>query len=405
MTATARDDRLLMVMPYKQLARKARQEGFRVFSIWDRALAVGDTLEEVARHSEELLLTDFGDVDGLRRLVAKTAIRHDVAHVLHLGNEDTQLPVCEEAHVLGVTPNPPQAIHQINDKAATRRLLRECRLSPVRSVVARSPAEARARFAVLDPPVVAKPTRLGGSRGVRLIRDESDLDDWERRLAAHGYTGSVVLEEFLRGPEYSVETLTAEGRHRLVGVTAKRVSPLPDFVETGHLFPAPLAEADRIAMTDLVTTFLDAAGYRFGPAHTEVILTSAGPRIVESQTRIGGDRIPTAIRLASGFDVEAAIFRALNGGPVEIPEPDGFGCVSFFRLRPGRLESVGGLEEIRALPFVHELKFPFLPGATVPPTVDSRSRHGYVVVDAGSEEEAEARVATVGGLLHAVVAP
>jgi biotin carboxylase len=403
-TAAVPNDRLLMVMPYKQLARKAREEGFRVFSIWDRALAAGDTLEEVARHSEELLLTDFGDVDGLRRLVTETAIRLDVAHVLHLGNEDTQLPVCEEAYVLGVTPNPPQALHQINDKAATRRLLRECGLSPVRTVVVGSPAEARARFAELDLPVVAKPTCLGGSRGVRLIREEHDLDDWERRLAAHGYDGPAVLEEFLRGPEYSVETLTVEGQHRLVGITAKRVSPLPDFVETGHLFPAPLAQADRIAMTDLVTTFLDAAGYRFGPAHTEVILTTAGPRVVESQTRIGGDRIPTAVRLASGFDVEAAIFRALSGKPVEIPEAHGYGCVSFFRLRPGRLESVGGLEEIRALPYVHELKFPFVPGATVPATVDSRSRHGYVVVDAGSEEEAEARVATVNGLLHTVVA-
>jgi biotin carboxylase len=398
-------DKILMVMPWRAYVRKATEEGLRVFSIWDPDRIPRDHRDEVARYSEELLFTDFRDVAGLRRLVAETATRLDVSHVLHLGSEDTQLPVCEEAYALGLAPNPPAALRGINDKTAMRRLLRDRALSPVRTAEAGSVREARGLLPEFELPVVAKPTLLSGSRGVRLIHEARDMDDWEERLADQRYTGPVLIEEYLRGPEFSVETLTVEGRHHLVGVTAKRKTPPPGFAEIGHVHPASLAEPDRAAVTDLVIRFLSETGYRFGPAHTEVILTPDGPRIVESQTRVAGDRIHRAIALATGFDIEAAIFRALIGKPIQVAAAHRVGCVSFFQLRPGRLESVAGLDEIRALPFVHELKFPFTPGDTVPEIRDSRSRHGHVVIDAASERDADRRIAVVHGLLRATTDP
>lgn len=316
---TTLNNKILMVMPWRAYVRKATEEGFRVFSIWDPERIPDDHREEVARYSEELLFTDFRDVAGLRRLVAGTAIRLGVAHVLHLGNEDTQLPVCEEAHAHGLALNPPEALRVINDKTAMRQLLRERGLSPVRATAAASAHEVRSLLSRLELPVVAKPALLSGSRGVRLVHEARDLDEWEEQLADQRYTGPVLIEEYLRGPEFSVETLTAQGTHHLVGITSKRKTPPPGFTEIAHVHPASLTEPDRAAVADLVVRFLDEAGYRFGPAHTEVILTADGPRIVESQTRAPGDRIHRAIALASGYDIEAAMFRALmrQAGPGE----------------------------------------------------------------------------------------
>jgi hypothetical protein len=398
-------DKILMVMPWRAYVRKATEEGLRVFSIWDPDRIPADHRDEVARYSEELLFTDFRDVAGLRRLVAETATRLGVSHILHLGNEDTQLPVCEEAHALGLAPNPPAALRVINDKTAMRQLLHDRGLSPVRSTGAASAREARALLSPSELPVVAKPALLSGSRGVQLIREKGDLDDWEEQLADQGYTGPVLIEEYLRGPEFSVETLTAHGTHHIVGVTAKRKTPPPGFTEIAHVHPASLAEPDRAAVTELVVRFLEETGYRFGPAHTEVILTPDGPRIVESQSRAPGDRIHRAIGLASGFDIEKAIFRALTGKPVRVDAAHRVGCVSFFQLPPGRLVSVEGLDDIRALPYVHELKFPFTPGDRVPEIRNSGSRHGHVVIDAASEQEADRRIAFVRGLLRATTVP
>lgn len=399
------NNRLLLVMPYRDHARKAVAAGFRAYSICDPARQRRDDLAELHAHSAELVHTDLGDATGLRRLVTELARRHRVAHVVHLGWEDTHLPAALAARELGIALNPPDVLARINDKLAMRDTLADWGQSAVWSARAESPEHARELLGWLDLPVVAKPTGLSASRGVRLIRDEHDVRAWSRRLDAYGYTGPVLLEEYLRGPEFSVETLTAGGIHHVVGITAKDVTPAPEFIETGHRHPAALAEPDRAAVAEVATGFLHASGYRFGPAHTEVVLTERGPRIVESQARLGGDRIPLLVELATGFDLEGAVFAALAGKPVETPIADRLGAVTYFRFAPGRLRSVRGLAELASLPFVREVDFPFAPGDVLPQTWDSRTRHGHVVFVADSHARAAEHAAAVHDLLRVVTDP
>lgn len=396
-----RRSRILMVMPYAHLVRKAVEEGFEVYSIWDPNL-VRDNRSGVEEHSAALVWTDFADEDGLRRCVTETAIQYDVEHVLHLGWEETQLVVAEAADALGLALNPPASLRAVNDKAQMRRLLARYGLSTVRTVELDSPDGVAGVLGEFELPVVVKPTQLAGSRCVRLVRQPEDLAEWADALAEDGYRGPVLVEEFLRGKEFSVETLSAGGLHHVIGITAKQLTPLPLFVETGHLHPAPLASADQQAIVDLVTAFLGAAGYRFGPTHTEVILTETGPKIVESQARLGGDRIPLLVEIATGFDIDAAIFRALAGKPIEPVIASKVGAITYFQLRPGRLEELSGLAEIEALSEVHELRFPFSVGDPVPETLSSGTRHGHVVFEAPSPAEALERADQLRARLRAV---
>ncbi|MER5641337.1 ATP-grasp domain-containing protein [Kitasatospora sp. NPDC002227] len=395
---TPRNNRLLMVQPYSQFVERAVELGFRVWSIWDPTLQPASYLATVEQHAEEMLYVDFSDEQALRRAVRETALAHDVAHVLHLGEEATMVATAEEAAALGLAVNPPQALHLLNDKAALRELLAAHGLSPVRTALAASAASASAVVADFGYPAVVKPTDLQGSLAVRLVRDEAELAAWQDSVAQLGHRGPVLVEEYLRGPEFSVETLSERGNHQVVGITAKRKNA--DFVETGHVFPAELPEADELAVTELVTAVLDAAGYRFGPAHTEVILTAEGPRIVESQARLGGDRIPALIRLASGFDIEGAIFEQLAGRTVTPAKATGVGAISFFEFRPGPVTKVEGLDELTALEYVREVKFPYAVGDSLPHTRHSSSRHGNLVVSAADHAEADRLIAEAKAVLR-----
>jgi biotin carboxylase len=273
----------------------------------------------------------------------------------------------------------------------------------VRAEPAPTAEAVAAAVARLPLPVVVKPARASGSRGIALIRDADDLAQWTRRVERAGLAGPYLVEEYLQGPEFSVETLSADGVHHIIGITAKHTTGAPLFVETSHIHPAPLDRAEETMIRAVVTGLLDLAGYRFGPAHTEVVLTADGPRIVESQARLGGDRIPLLIETSSDYDIEAEIFRALAGAPVRPPRAKHTASVGFFLLPPGRLESVVGLDAIRALPYVHVLHFPFAAGDELPRTADSFTRHGYVVVDADSAAMAAARIARVRDLLRVEV--
>ncbi|MET9529934.1 MULTISPECIES: ATP-grasp domain-containing protein [unclassified Streptomyces] len=403
MTQPRNADRLLMVMPYHQLVRKAVDAGFRVWSVWDPSLRDAGYLREVARHSEELLFVDFSDEQALCALVEETALAHGVGHILHLGSESSMVPVVRVAERLGLSPNRAESVRLLNDKAATRELLNRNGVSPVRVAEAARCSEVYEAARSIGFPCVVKPARSAGSRGVALLHSPADLVGWSDRIEAAGLTGPFVVEEYLRGPEYSVETLTVEGQHHVVGITAKETSGPPCFVERGHLHPAPLPGADTAAVRATVTSLLDLADYEFGPAHTEVILTADGPRVVESQARLGGDRIPLLVDVAGGFDLEAVIFRALAGEEVPRIVPGRYAAVGFFEFTAGILTSVTGLDEARALPWVHALTFRFRPDDVLPPTTDSASRHGHVVVDASSPEEAAARIAVVRNTIRAEV--
>ena len=395
---------LVLVMPFRQYVVKARQEGFRVCSIWDPKLESPQYLREVAEGSDEFVLTDFSDEPAFRRVLADAVHSNDARWLHHAGREDSMLTAYEVAERLGRAANPTSSVRLLNDKQAMRELLAEHGVSPVRYASVghwRDVAGVLGRFTL---PVVIKPTALAGSRGVLLLRDRRELSEWGRLLESYRYDGPVLVEEYLRGQEYSVETMSFDGSHTVVGITRKELGIPPLFVELGHVHPAPLPSAMRSAMESLTVALLRLAGYRNGPAHTEIIWTGDGPRLVESQARLGGDRIFRLVELATGVDIERAMFTVLAGRRPDLsPRRDRVARISYFQFRPGVLESVSGLDEVAALPFVHDLHFPFAPGDLLPPVRDSKSRHGYVILTGDTHAAATAHLNQIRTLLQTTI--
>lgn len=194
-------------------------------------------------------------------------------------------------------------------------------------------------------------------------------------------------------PRVSVETLTVDGVHHVIGMTAQRTTGTPDFHVTGHLHPAPLDEAAQKVIAGAVTDLLSASGYRSGPAHTQVALLPLGPRIVSCRARLGDDRIPLLIDIARGFDPEAAVFAGLLGTRPVVGPASRYAEIGFFLLPEGRLETYTGTEEIAVTPWVRGARFPYRPGDRVAPIGDRGSRRAYVVVEGDTPELTRTRVA------------
>lgn len=401
---------LVMVMPYKAYVGKARDEGFRISAIWDRAVAdrlygarAGEYLDDVATLADGFRLADFTDGPAYADAIRAAAREIDADHVWHVGGEDSMMAAYETAEELGIAVNSPRSVALLNDKLAMRTLLRDKGISSVRFATARRCHDVAALLADFTLPVVVKPATLSGSRGARLLTDPAELPAWAQTLAALSYDGPLLVEEYLRGPEFSVETLTVRGEHHVIGVTRKLLGPLPHFVERGHLFPEP-DNVDTRQVAEAAVDLLDIAGYRCGPAHTEVILTDDGPRIVESQARLGGDRIPEIIELAKGFDMKRAMFAALAGRPPRPGPTASVGHVAYLGFPAGVIRSISGLDAVRELPFVHTLSVPFSAGDVLPVTVNSKTRHGFVILTGADAAQARARANQVRDMIELVVA-
>jgi cysteine synthase A len=316
--------------------------------------------------------------------------------------------VARLAAALGLRYLAPAAAATCHDKAAARRALRAAGVPDPRFWVIDSAAEACRLSTEVAYPCVMKPPADSGSVGVLRLENAREFREHFDRLTAatanergQAQSPSVLVEELLDGPEFSVESMTwASGQTQIIGITRKHLSAPPYFVELGHDFPARLPVPDRLAIEAHVTRALDAVGFDFGPAHTEVRLTAQGPRIVEINPRLAGGMIPELVRLATGIDLIDGYLRALVGEAVPLlATRDHQASIRFVTAsRPGTLTAVPSCDDLRARRGVRALEFTARAGRAVVPARCATDRLGYVICD--DVEVADEVVAALNGRLR-----
>jgi biotin carboxylase len=283
-------------------------------------------------------------------------------------------------HELGLPANSLEAVTAVNDKALMRELLRGSEVGQVASAPVRSAADLRMLPQAIPLPVILKPTRGTASESIHVIRDTGQLDALAAELDFSVPAGDTappwLAEEFLEGAEFSVETFSMAGRHHLLAVTEKFKTA--NFVEVGHLVPARISAEQQDRIVAEVTALLTALDVQEGPAHTEVMLTARGPRIIETHTRPGGDAIVELVRLAAGFDIHGLTFSWLAGEQVDLtPAPEaGAAAIWFLTVPQGKVTAVGGQAEASAVEGVVSAFLTAEVGDVVPPLHNSWARQG-----------------------------
>ncbi len=174
----------------------------------------------------------------------------------------------------------------------------------------------------LEYPVIVKPTDRSGSRGVTKLANRSGLVSAITTARDVGFEKKAIIEEFIEGKEYSVECISFDGQHRLLAITEKFTTGSPNFIETGHLEPAPLDMNVHNRIREVVYRALDALEIRNGASHSEVMVQKNGAiKVVEIGGRMGGDCIGSSlVELTTGVDfVRAVIDVALGNKPELTP--------------------------------------------------------------------------------------
>jgi biotin carboxylase len=367
---------------------------------------------------DQALLLDYGDIDRLLPLAEALHKAYPFQAAVSLF-ELGLLPAARINEALGLGGESVATVELLLDKWRMRRHLAARGISPVASAVGRSAHDVREFVEAHGLPIIVKPIRESGSLAVFCIRDRAGMDavaeqfrSLDGRWAARDLSfadsfDEFLMEEFLDGPEISVETLTFDGRHVVVAVTDKECGG-SGFVEIGHSQPSGCSAETLREVTRLVPEFLDAVGLRNGPAHTEVKLTSRGPRIVESHNRVGGDRINELAEIAYGVDMERYALGA-GLGVVEplnaSPEPRGGAAVRFLTPEPGRVVEVTGIDTVRAdLAFV-DVQLKVKPGDEVPPLTWNEDKVGHVIARGATAAEAIANGRRLATTIHVRTEP
>ncbi|WP_425286479.1 ATP-grasp domain-containing protein [Actinopolyspora xinjiangensis] len=188
-------------------------------------------------------------------------------------------------------------------------------------------------------PCVVKPAGRMFSSGVVRVSDDSQL---RAALTAYKPDETILVEELVTGPEFSVEALVHNGELLWSGVTAKMTNEASSryFTEVGHTSPADLPPSQREALVAANAAILKDLRFESGITHAEFRMCGGQPVLMEVAARLPGDAITMLWHLATGQPLEPAIVDLALGVRPEYPVPTRRAVQHFIEHSPGRLTDV-----------------------------------------------------------------
>lgn len=165
-------------------------------------------------------------------------------------------------------------------------------------------------------PLIVKPIDSSASRGVSKVTNIDELKWAIDSAIQYSKNGDALIEEYVDGPEFSVECLTQGGETHVVTITEKSTNQDDSifFVEKRHIIPADLDLSASKAIESFVKHIVKLIGLNNSSSHIELKLTKEGPVLIELAARLGGDYITSdLVPLATGVDMLANIIHLALG--------------------------------------------------------------------------------------------
>lgn len=367
--------------------RKAKEMGLQVIAV--------DMDENAVGFKEEgIICENISTIDSDKILEA--AKKHNIDGIMTLASDMPMRSVAVVAKEMGLVGISEQTALNATNKAEMRQCLKECGV-PIPQFFRISSKEEYEKaihyFRTTQLKCIVKPADNSGSRGVDLL---SDLSDEEVISRAYEYSksysrgGDIVVEEYMEGPEISVETLSVDGECHIIQITDKLTTGAPYFVEMGHSEPSALSEDVKIKISEVASAAVKALGITNGPSHTEIKVTKDGPKIVELGARLGGDNITThLVPLSTGVDmVECCIKIALGEKPDLTKKCELGSAIRYFKTDKGTITKISGIEDAKKIEGIVQVSIMHGIGEKIFEIKNSINRAGFVIAQGKNAADA-----------------
>ncbi|MGH3113095.1 MAG: hypothetical protein ACRDOP_06480, partial [Gaiellaceae bacterium] len=197
----------------------------------------------------------------------------------------------------------------------------------------------------LPVPAAVKPADRQGQKGLSLVTEPSALAEAVELAVSESRSGIALVEEYVAGPEVTVNAFSAAGRYHPLTVTDRLTAEPPAFgVALAHAWPSEAASEEAL---EAGRRAAEALGIADGPTYTQMRIGPDGPRVVELAARLGGGHDAELCHAALGIDLNGLALAAALGERASVPEPQPVGgaCVRFLVPPEGTLVRVEGLEQ------------------------------------------------------------
>lgn len=171
------------------------------------------------------------------------------------------------AEDLGLPLHTPQTVANTHDKLAMRRALEQARVGAIPFRQIESESELADFFQEVGPPLIVKPSKGRASAGISVVTTTDEISSAYKETvnasAPRLEKSLPIAERLIEGPEFSIETVSHEGEHFVLGITEKFKDDRTK-VELGHVIPARISSSESELLASHVRNCLTALGVRNG---------------------------------------------------------------------------------------------------------------------------------------------
>nr|WP_242943637.1 ATP-grasp domain-containing protein [Lachnoclostridium phocaeense] len=357
--------------------QKAKKMGLSVVVVDMNPDAVGFKEEGIER---EIIST----IDATA--VLRAAKKHSINGILTLASDMPMRTVAKVSKELGLVGISEETALKATDKVIMREALRDHNVSvPIFYKVTNEEEffDAVYKIRTRGYKCIVKPSDNSGSRGVELLKNfrSETLKKAYSYSKSYSRSGEVIVEEYMDGPEVSVEAIAIDGVCHVIQITDKLTTGAPYFVEMGHSQPSMLSETILEKVEYTAKAANEAIGIINGPSHAEIKVTADGPKIVEIGARLGGDNITThLVPLSTGIDMIECCINIALGRAIKIQKKWNKGsAIRYLHLPIGTVRSVKGIDKLDTSPGIIQTCVTIKKGQVIDTITNSTERVGFVI--------------------------
>jgi biotin carboxylase len=250
--------------------------------------------------------------EAIRRHVDKIARRHSIDRIAALDDFDVEVAAMLREH-LRVPGMGRTTASRFRDKLAMRMQARTLGIAVPPFSAVFNDLEVAEWATRVAPPWVLKPRSSAAAIGIKKVDDRDAL--WQALEAAGDDRGQCVLEQFVPGDVYHVDSIVWNGQV-VFAVAFKYGRPPMEVSHQGGLFITrrlPNDSDEAQAVLAMNRTLQQGLGLRRGVSHTEFIRAGeagraggaggAGFVFLETSARVGGAYIVDTVEAATGINL------------------------------------------------------------------------------------------------------
>ena len=263
-----------------------------------------------------------GNPDCFLRTQCDFFIYHDFSDIEGLIQYAKEIKPILTLTIAGELANSVECVYNTLNKIQMKRCFVENNIPSPKLLFVGSENNSEINYADIKFPCVVKPAQSSAGRGVRLVYNEKELKKILPQVIQISNDKHAMIEEFEEGIQYSVETISSNSKHQIIGITKEFFSNPPYFAEIEQLFPVSLNHELTMKIEKLIIQTLNALDVQVGACHIELRITpDERITIIEVASRMGGWR-SELISIAYGIDYPKLLINAHNHNLEKICFPD-----------------------------------------------------------------------------------